>query len=195
MSNQLELNDLFDKVIYVKGRVWTIYATTGKCESEGVWAYEGVKPYPNFKFDSTCPYHNEKYQISFFFKETALEGLIEGNEIDNCMKQMKREDKKKLTRKKAIEFYVHLTGHTKSFVSKNLVEKFNDTYSFAPGSLCYDLWKSEGALLLSHNLEGHTNMSWFDFITFKPHSRLNDKHWEAVKEEIIDHYKEWKGIE
>lgn len=190
----LELHELVDKVAYIKGRVWTIYATTGKCESEGVWVFQGVKPYPNFKFDSVIPYHREKYQTSFFSKETVIAGLIEGDEIDKRLKQMEREDKKKLNRKKAIDFYVHLTGHTKSFISRKIEENFN-SFQLIAGAIRYDLWKCNGALSLSHNIHGHTNHAYFDFITFKSHSHLNEKHFEDIKEEIIDQYKEWKGID
>lgn len=34
--------ELYDKVIYYKGRVWTIYALSGN--RDGVFAYQGLKP-------------------------------------------------------------------------------------------------------------------------------------------------------
>lgn len=171
---------LFDKVVYMKGRVWTIYGTT----DNGVFCYLGVKPYPTFEFDNYQ--HNKTMTISYFENKDLK--FIEGDEIDWCMQKMESEDKKKLTRKKAIDFYVYLTGHSKNFVTKNLEEKHR-SFLFSPGAVRYDLWKYEGALLLSHDLnDGFTQHTYFDFITFEHHGILNEKSREAHRQEIIDSY-------
>lgn len=175
-----DINELHDKVFYAKNRIWTIYGTT----HDGVFCYQGIKPHPNFRYDSRTMRKN----TSYFKFEDIKDDFIEGEEIDWCMKKMVAADKKTLTKKHAIDFYVYLTGHTKSFVSKNIEEKFNG-FSFVPGDVCYDLWKSDGALSLSHNIHGTTTIAHFDFLTFKTHNTLNEKSDDAYKEEIIENYK------
>ncbi|WP_156314037.1 hypothetical protein [Lysinibacillus sp. ZYM-1] len=40
--------DLYDKVIYYKGRVWTIYALSGN--RDGVFAYQGLQSNRNIAY-------------------------------------------------------------------------------------------------------------------------------------------------
>jgi hypothetical protein len=182
---KMEVEGLLDKVIYIKNRVWTIYATT----NNGVFCYQGIKPYPSFKYDSTQMTLN----ISYFDLEDVAVSFIEGSKIEWYMEKMKSSDKKKLTKQHAVDFYVHLTGQSKSFVTKYMEER-DHALSLTTGAIRFDLWKSDGALLLSHNIHGTTHLAYFDFLTFESHSQLNDRSTDAYKQEIIDSYKDWQGI-
>jgi hypothetical protein len=186
--------ELIDKVVFYKGRVWTIYSTSG----DGVFAYQGLKPFASFNYhEDSQRYSTFKKNISFI-KNDEIE-LLANEQIQAAVKKEEREIKKPLSRKKAIEFYVYLTGHSKAFVSKHILERHNG-FDFAPGAVGYSLWKTSrrgesGYLILSHNTEGTTHHAYFDFITFKTDDIETERSWEAVKEEIIDNYKEWNGIQ
>ena len=178
--------ELIDKVIYIKNRVWTVYGTT----NNGAFCFQGIKPYPSFKYDSS----NMTLNISYFELEDIKASLLESSEIEFYMEKMKSADKKKLTKQHAVDFFVHLTGHTENFISENVQDEGN-SFTFKPGAISYDLWKSDGAFLLSHNITGTTHMAYFDYLTFAPHGILNEKNREAYKQQIIDDYKDWKGID
>ena len=184
----MQANELLDKVVYYKGRVWTIYSTS----RDGVLAYQGLKPFSSFD------YYKDSQRYSSFKKNTTYINqdeimFLNGDEIKSALKKEEREMKKPLSRKKAIDFYVYFTGHSKAFVSKNLEEKHH-SFDFTPGAVWYQLWKMDGALYLSHNMDGSSHHVNYDFITFEPHDILNDKRWESIKNEIIDDFKAWKGI-
>jgi hypothetical protein len=192
VKNQREgLAKLINKVIWQKGRVWTIYSYSGGMKP-GIFCYQGLKPYPSFKYDSYRDYYPKK-KTSYFRVEDL--NFIEGDEIEKYLKQMESEDKKKLTRTKAIKFYMQLTGHSKNFVSKNLKENYNDSFEFSPGAICFELWKTKGILLLSHDIHGSIHHAYFDFITFESDSNEEEKSREDYKQQIIDDFKDWKGIE
>jgi hypothetical protein len=186
--------DLIDQVVQFKGRVWTIYSTT----NEGVFAYQGLKPFPSFN------YREESQRFSSFRKNIAYIkhgeiNILTGEDIPAAVKKEEKEMKKPLSCKKAIEFFVHLTGHSRSFVSKNIEEHFNNSFSFIPGAIRYRLWKHNRGLssflILSHNMKGSESHVYYDFITFKTDDIELERSWEEIKQEIIDEYKEWKGIE
>jgi len=177
------IEELSGRVIYIKNRVWTIYAKV----RDGILCYEGVKPYEGFVFDSDNPGGRI---TSYFHLEEVTHHFIEREEIEWFMKKMTSADKKPLTKEHAVDFYVHLTAHSKSFVSKNIEEGFIDSFEFTPGSIRFSLWKKDGALSLSHNIHGTTHIAHFDFLTYKPHHILNEKSDDERKEEIIESYKD-----
>jgi hypothetical protein len=189
------MENLYDKVIWAKGRIWTIYGTNETGET-GVWCYQGLKPFSSYKFDSSRRNHGRN--INYFhlkdcvFLETELEQ-------QQKLEEMETEDKKKLNKTKAIEFFMYLTGHSKTFVSKNIHQEkrySGNAFEFNPGFVRYSIWKSEGCIYL-HQLLGNESWdsSYFDFITFETQDRLNDLKREKERNEIIEDYKSWKGIE
>jgi hypothetical protein len=186
--------ELIDKVVSYKGRVWTIYSTSG----QGIFAYQGLKPFSSFNYnEDSRRYSTFRKNIAFIKKDEFT--ILTGDDIQTAVKKEKAQLKKELTRKKAIDFYVYLTGHSKAFVSKHIQERHNG-FDFEPGAVRYSLWKTSrsgetGYLILSHNLEGTTHHAYFDFITFRTDDLETDRSWEEVKQEIIDNYKEWNGIQ
>lgn len=177
--------DLIDKVVYYKGRVWTIYGTS----NNGAWAYNGLKPYDTFKFRSDDHFWRERYRTTYI-PDTDI-NVIEGEEIENCLKLEKAADKKKLNKRYATEFFSWLTGHAKGFVSKHLEERFNG-FQFAPGHICYEIWKMDGAIYLSHNTNnGYTENSYFDYVTWESEERLYKKNKQAHEDEIIEQYRDY----
>ena len=179
----MKKESVIDKVLFHKGRVWTIYAET----NNGVFCYQGIKPYPNFQYSERT---HIDLNSAYFDLEEMESSIIKGEDIDHCMKLMNAADRKRLTHKHAVDFFVHLTGHSRNFVSNHIQNTHNNSFNFSPGHLRYEIWKSEGAILLSHNTNGNTSHAYFDFITFDSHSLLNDKNIEAYKKEIIEQYKE-----
>jgi hypothetical protein len=186
--------ELIDKVVFYKGRVWTIYSTSG----DGVCACQGLKPFSTFNYDEDSrKYSTFKKNIVYIKKDEIA--ILTGEDIPAAVKREEKEMKKPLSRKKAIDFYVYITGHSKTFVSKHIQERHNG-FDFEPGAVRYSLWKTSrrgesGYLILSHNLEGTTHHAYFDFITFRTDDLETDRSWEEVKQEIIDNYKEWNGVQ
>lgn len=175
--------DFIEQVVFYKGRVWTIYGTS----NNGVFAYNGLKPYPTFEFRSQDDFWSSRFRTTYI--PDAEIQVIEGEEIEKCLKQEKAADKKKLNKKYATEFFTWLTGHSKGFVAKNLEERFNG-YQFAPGHIRYEIWKMDGALYLSHNTNnGYTEHSYFDYVTWESEDRLFEKNKRAHEDEIIEQYK------
>lgn len=75
--------ELYDTVIYYKGRVWTIYALSGN--QEGVFAYQGLKPYETFKYDT-----QSNRNITYLKMDVALNCIVEGEDrIAECVKNEK----------------------------------------------------------------------------------------------------------
>ncbi|WP_445506745.1 hypothetical protein [Niallia sp. 03190] len=189
----MESKEALDKVLFTKGRVWTVYSTS---EDGSIFCFQGIKPHESFKFDDRNNYRN--LPIAYFNLADIEDKFIQKEEIDFFIKIMETEEKKPLTKKKAIDFFVHLTGHSRAFISKRTLEKGisgRGTYEFIPGAIRYELYKTEGSLCLRHNMDGYTHHLYYDFITFYPHDYLNEKRNKAIKEEIINDYKDWKGIE
>jgi hypothetical protein len=186
--------ELIDKVVFYKGRVWTIYSTSG----DGLFAYQGLKPFASFNYNEDSQrYSTFKKNIAYIKKDEIA--ILTGEDIQIAVKKEEKDMKKPLSRKKAIDFYVHFTGHSKAFVSKHIQEHYNG-FGFSPGAVQYDLWKTSrrsgsNFLILSHNMEGTTHHAYFDFITFKTDDLETDRSWEEVKQEIIDNYKESNGIQ
>jgi hypothetical protein len=186
--------ELIDKVVSYKGRVWTVYSTS----NDGVFAYHGLKPFSTFNYnEDSRKYSSFKKNIAFIKQDEI--NILTDEEIKAAVKKEERDMKKPLSRKKAIDFFVYLTGHTKAFVSKNIQEDWTDSFSFIPGAVRYRLWKHNRGLnsylILSHNMKGSESHVYYDFITFETDDIELDRYWEAVKQEIIDEYKEWKGIQ
>jgi hypothetical protein len=185
--------ELINKVVSFKGRVWTIYSTSG----DGVFAYQGLKPFSSFNYDEDSrKYSTFKKNIAYIKKNEIA--ILTDQDIQAAVKKEDKENKKPLSRKKAIDFFVYLTGHSRAFVSKHIRESHTG-FEFSPGALRYDLWKStrgeRSFLILSHNMEGTTHHAYFDFITFRTDDVETNRSWEEVKQEIIDNYKEWNGIQ
>jgi hypothetical protein len=185
--------DIIDKNVSYKGRVWTIYSTC----NDGVFSYQGLKPFASFN------YHEDSKRFSTFKKNTTYIKrdeiiLLSSDEIHAAVKKEAKEMKKPLSRKKAIDFYVYLTGHTKTFVSKNLFEAHH-RFDFAPGASRYSLWKHKRGdrsfLILSNNMKGSESHVYYDFITFETDDIEIERSWEEVKQEIIDDFKEWTNIQ
>ena len=83
----------------------------------------------------------------------------------------------KLTKAKYIEFVSKLTGHTKSFVSKNMeINDYIGTFSFIAGSLRYDTWLLGGRIYTQYFLDSSCQGSWYhDFETL-------DYDWKYTEE-------------
>jgi hypothetical protein len=178
----LKRESVIDKVLFHKGRVWTIYAET----NNGAFAFQGVKPYHNFQYDSRI--HSTNINFTYIQEEDINPNLLEPNEIESHLKLMSAAEEKKLTLKSAIEFFVQLTGHSKNFTSKKIEKTGHDSFLFNPGQLRYEIWKTNGAILLSHNTNGYTNLAYFDFITFESHTALNEMKSNEQKREIIEQF-------
>lgn len=179
--------EFIDKTVHYKGRVWTIYAVSGN--HNGAFAYNGIKPYPTFRYDSHDEFCKRRFNTTYI-PDVDIK-VIEGEEIDKCLKIEKAAEKKKLNKKYAIEFSSWLTGHSKSFVSKRIEERFNG-YRFGPGQIKYEIWKSDGALLLSHNSNnGYTEHSYFDYVTWESEDRLYEKSKRAHEDEIIENNRDY----
>jgi hypothetical protein len=178
--------ELYDKVIYYKGRVWIIYALSG----DGVFAYQGLKPYETFKYDS----YQSNRNISYLKIDEALQCIIDGDQIEACVKAEKKAQSKKLSKKMAVEFLADLTGHPKSKILSVMEERFNGSFSVVLGQICYDLFKLDGRLHLHHNMHGNTTGTVFDFVTWKHDSMYEDaqnrEQKNEYKQEIIEAYKD-----
>jgi hypothetical protein len=186
VSNMNQADDLYDKVLYYKGRVWTIYALTGNYD--GVFVYQGLKPYSTFQYDS---YRHDR-NISYIKMHEVLECIIEGEQIQECVKSEKAADAKKLNKKMAVDFLVNLTGHARSKVNSEIVEQ-GHAFTIVLGSVRYDLFKLDGRLHLHHNIHGTTEGTVFDFVTWKHDTNYEDKQREKERKEeaknIIEDYK------
>ncbi|RXZ84618.1 hypothetical protein EBB07_00960 [Paenibacillaceae bacterium] len=181
--NQGQEVNLYDKAIYYKGRVWTIYALTGN--HDGVFAYQGLKPYETFKYKS---YRSDR-NISYLKMDEALECIIEGDRINECVKNEQIAQAKKLNKKMAVEFFSDLTGHARTKINSEIKESGNG-FTIVLGLVRFNLWKSDGRLHLHHNMHAHTTGTVFDFVTWKHDSLYEDAEKNEFKKEIIDEYKD-----
>ncbi len=174
--------EFIDKVVYYKGRVWTVYGTN---PNHGIWAYNGVKPYSTFKFDSR---RHDDFRTTYIPIDDAFQ-IIEGEDIDRCLKLEAAAEKKKLNKKYAVDFFVWLTGHSKSFVTKNIEERHHG-FLFVPGSLIYEIWKTDkDCLILSHNTNGgYTSNAYFDYVTWEPDEEKYEKSRRALEREILENH-------
>jgi hypothetical protein len=175
--------NIVGKVVLYKGRVWTVYGY----HAQGAYAFNGLKPYPEWKFDSNNNYHN--YRITYIPAEDIKVVLETEGAITAARKGEEASEKKKLTKTYAAEFFSFLTGHPKAFVSRNLVERHNG-WHFEPGWIQYEIWKMDNALYLSHNTEnGYSSHAYFDFVTWEPEDRLYERNKRAMEEEIAEKYR------
>lgn len=175
--------ELYDKVIYYKGRVWTIYALTGN--HDGIFAYQGLKPYETFKYDS----YQSNRNIAYLKMDEALQCIIDGNQIEACVKAEKKAESKTLSKKMAVDFLSEITGHAKAKINSVIDDRFNG-FTVQLGQVRYDLFKVDGRLHLHHNMHGTTDGTTFDFVTWKIDSLYEDKARNEYKKEIIDAYKD-----
>lgn len=186
--------DLIDNVVQYKGRVWTIHSVS---TGQGVFAYQGLKPFASFDYHKDSQRYSTFKKNTIYIKQDEIT-ILTGDDIQSAVKKEQSEIKKKLTRKKAIDFYVYLTGHSRAFVTKKIDEGWH-SFGFTPGAVRYRLWKHERGehsfLLLSHNMKGTESHVYYDFITFETDDLELERSWEAVKQEIIDGYKEWNSIQ
>jgi hypothetical protein len=190
----MENKELLDKVILYKGRVWTIYSYM----KDGVFAYQGLKPFKSFDYEKESK-RFDSFKKNITYIRTDEINILTDDIIADAVKKEEKEMKKTLSRKKAIDFFVYLTGHSKAFVSKNIEEHYNNSFWFTPGAVRYNLWKHNRGLrsflILSHNMKGSESHVYYDFITFETDDIELERSWEKVKQEIIDGYKEMEGIE
>jgi|tagenome__1003787_1003787.scaffolds.fasta_scaffold20864823_2 hypothetical protein len=95
----------------------------------------------------------------------------------------------KMTKKKYINFYSTLTGHSKSFVEKNLHEGYsiNGTrYKFVSGMQTYSAWIINGRIYCQHFLQNTCQSAWyFDFDTYEIDWGLIEEDLEEYKEQVI----------
>ncbi|MBJ6360487.1 hypothetical protein ACFOQM_04060 [Paenibacillus sp. GCM10012307] len=180
--NQAKQVELYDKVIYYKGRVWTIYGLTGN--HDGVFVYQGLKPYETFQYDS----YSSKRNVCYIDIDEVLECIIEGNQIEECVKNEKIAQSKKLNKKMAVEFFAEFTGHARTKINSEIKESGNG-FEVVLGMVRYNLWKLDGRLHLNHNIHAHTTGTVFDFVTWKHDSLYREAQQKEFKREIIDEYK------
>jgi len=178
--------DLHGKVIYYKGRVWTIYALTGN--HDGVFAFQGLKPYTSYQYNS---YRSDR-NIVYVRMQDALQCIIDSDQIETCVKAENKAQSKDLNKKMAVEFLAGLTGHSKSKISDRIEERFSG-FSIMLGQANYDLFKLDGRLHLLHNLHGTTDGTTFDFVTLQHDNHYEDKQRQKERqdeaENIIEDYK------
>ena len=174
--------EMIDKVVFYKGRVWTVYSVSP--DHKGVFAYQGLKPWPTYEHNGP----NKLTKISTYIPSNEIK-VIEGKEIDEYMSLEKKAEKRKLNKKYAVEFFSYLTGHTKSFISKNIKETFGG-FEFTPGRISYRIWKMNGALYLSHNTNSSTTHAYFDYVTWEDHSVLYEQSERELEKEIVERYKD-----
>lgn len=84
--------DLYDKVVYYKGRVWTIYALS---DDQGVFAYQGLKPYSTFVYNENRINRN----VSYISLQEALECIVDGDKIEDCIKNEKKRNQRSSIRR------------------------------------------------------------------------------------------------
>lgn len=179
-----QAEQMLDKVLYYKGRVWTVYAVSGGYD--GIFAYQGLKPYDTFKYD---PYISKR-NISYLDMADAMQNVVDDKYlIHEYLKAERKAESKKLTKGMAAEFLANLTGHSKSKILSLIDDRYNG-FIVLLGSVRYDLFKMDDRMILHHNIHGHTSGTTFDFVTWKHDSLYNDKSSREEKKEIIDAYKE-----
>lgn len=119
-----------------------------------------------------------------------IENIIEGEEIEWCLKKVEKAENKELTNDCAVHFFRFLTEHSESFLRKR-IEDQDGRFSVQIGAVYYQIWKShKKALVLTHNTSDYTELIYYDYLTFKIFEKLNSEMREAYKQEIIENYKE-----
>lgn len=94
--------------------------------------------------------------------------------------------KEKISKKKYSEFYSTLTGHSKSYVLKNMEETFNGSYKFLTGMQMYHAWVLKGKIYCQYFLESECRGAWyFDIETFEYDRKLTEKDENEGIEELI----------
>jgi hypothetical protein len=95
----------------------------------------------------------------------------------------------KMTKKKYVEFYSALTGHSKSFVEKNLHERYGikePRYSFIAGKQSYTAWILKNHIYCQYFIENSCQGAWyFDFDNYEFNWKLVEEDQEEEKAQII----------
>jgi hypothetical protein len=101
----------------------------------------------------------------------------------------------KMTKKKYIEFYSVLTGHSKSYVERNLLQKHNGGYDFMAGMQRYSAWILEGKIYCQHFLHGDCQGAWyFSYEGYGVDWNLIDRDRDEHKKQVIEDYIDFNDI-
>jgi hypothetical protein len=93
----------------------------------------------------------------------------------------------KFTKKKAVGLYEKLTGHSKSFLSKNIVStpELMSSHDLNVGLVKYSAWKTDGRIYVQVALGCHVRDSyWFNLETLECDHDKQDKWDEKKRNEI-----------
>lgn len=96
--------------------------------------------------------------------------------------------KKKLTKKKYIEFITKLTGHTKSFVQKNMkINEFIDCYTLMSGTIRYDTWIYKNRIYTQYFLDSFCKGDWYhDFESLEYDWKYSEEMESKERKEMIE---------
>lgn len=95
---------------------------------------------------------------------------------------------KELTKEKYVEFISKLTGHTKSFIEKNMrINEYMDCYTFTAGALQYDTWILGGRIYTQYFLDSACQGSWYhDFQSLEYDWKYTEEQRDNERKEIIE---------
>jgi hypothetical protein len=97
----------------------------------------------------------------------------------------------KFSKKKAIELYANLTGHSKSFLSKNIVSRpeLMSSFDLNVGLVRYSAWKNDGRIYMQVALGCHVRDSyWFNLETLERDNDKQEKWDDEIRKEIREGY-------
>lgn len=84
--------------------------------------------------------------------------------------------KEKFTKDKCANFYAHLTGHSKSYVLKNMQESSNGGFRFITGMQIYYAWILKGKIYCQFFIQGQCrDACYFDSQTFEYDWKFTDE--------------------
>jgi hypothetical protein len=98
--------------------------------------------------------------------------------------------KTKMTKKEYIDFYSTITGHTKSFVERNLTEHgVNGSFQFNAGIQRFLAWVKGDRIYCQHFFHGDCQVAWyFTREGFGVDWNLIDREREEYVKQIIRDY-------
>ncbi|MYL43994.1 hypothetical protein [Virgibacillus salexigens] len=154
-----------DKVIYAKGRLWTIFSVT----LEGVFCVVGIRPTP---IKENKPKIKGEWNTRFF-KFQEIEGkILEDREVQEHLQKMRRIERRPLNKTRACDFLSELLGCSRSSIVKYLDETPDamKDYKFVLkyGLITYELTKEGRMFVLKHDMHGMRLTAYFDMFTFEP---------------------------
>lgn len=95
---------------------------------------------------------------------------------------------KELTKEKYVAFMSKLTGHTNSFIEKNMkIDEYMDCYTFTAGALQYDTWIADRRIYTQYFLNSTCQGSWYhDFETLEYDWKYTEEQQDIERKEMIE---------